>query len=51
MLSLILALGLFLPTLGLSLLAVIAAETVIRRAFPSASRWLGLRPIGAARQP
>lgn len=51
MLSLILALGLFLPTLGLSLLAVLAAETIIRRAFPGASRWLGLRPIGAARQP
>lgn len=43
--GLIVALGLFLPTLGLSLLAVLAAEQIIRRAAPRASRWLGLRPI------
>ncbi|HEY8064314.1 MAG TPA: PepSY domain-containing protein [Methylosinus sp.] len=51
--GLVVALGLLLPTLGLSLLAVLAAEQIIRRASPGASRWLGLRPIeerAAARQ-
>jgi uncharacterized iron-regulated membrane protein len=43
--GLIALLGLFLPTLGLSLLAVLAAEQVVRRTLPGASRWLGLRPL------
>jgi uncharacterized iron-regulated membrane protein len=36
-------LGLFLPTLGLSLLLLVAAEQLIRRYAPGPSRWLGLR--------
>ena len=43
--GLVVALGVFLPTLGLSLLVVLATEQIIRRFLPSASGWLGLRPI------
>jgi uncharacterized iron-regulated membrane protein len=43
--GLVVALGVFLPTLGLSLLLVLATEQIIRRSLPGASGWLGLRPI------
>jgi uncharacterized iron-regulated membrane protein len=43
--GLVVVLGLFLPTLGVSLLAVLVAEQIIRRSSPKASRWLGLRPL------
>lgn len=45
---LIAALGVLLPTLGLSLLATLGIEALIRRRYPAASRWLGLEPL---RQP
>ena len=38
------ALGVLLPTLGLSLLATLAIETLIRRRSPATCRWLGLEP-------
>jgi len=37
-------LGLFLPTLGVSLLGVLAFEQIVRRLAPRAGRWLGLTP-------
>ncbi len=43
--GLVVFLGLFLPTLGLSLLLVLALEQAARRFSPRASRWLGLRPL------
>lgn len=43
--GIIAALALLLPTLGLSLLAVLAAEQIIRRFAPRAGGWLGLRPL------
>ncbi|MGO8866365.1 MAG: PepSY-associated TM helix domain-containing protein, partial [Alphaproteobacteria bacterium] len=39
-------LGVFLPTLGVSLVLVLTAEQIIRRFAPRTSRWLGLRPAG-----
>lgn len=45
LIGLIATLGALLPTLGLSLLATLAAEAVIRRCYPAMSRWLGLEPI------
>ncbi|MBY6239874.1 PepSY domain-containing protein [Methylosinus sp. Sm6] len=44
-LGLVVALAVFLPTLGLSLLFVLAIEQIIRRFLPGARGWLGLRPI------
>jgi uncharacterized iron-regulated membrane protein len=44
-LGLIGALAVFLPTLGLSLLLVLASEQIIRRFLPGARAWLGLRPL------
>ena len=38
-------LGIFLPTLGISLLAVLIFEFTARRFLPRTSRWLGLEPI------
>jgi len=43
--GLIIALGLVLPTLGLSLLATLGCEALIRRRYPETSRWLGLEPV------
>ena len=42
--ALVVALGVFLPTLGASLVVVLLAERVIRRFAPGASHWLGLAP-------
>ena len=47
--GLIVFLGLFLPTLGLSLIPVLALEQAARRFFPRAARWLGLRPVQIGR--
>jgi uncharacterized iron-regulated membrane protein len=44
--ALIIALALLLPMLGLSLLAVFAAERLVLRHIPSTCRWLGLRQVG-----
>lgn len=41
---LILAVGIFLPTLGVSLILVLGFEAVARRFLPSVSSWLGLAP-------
>jgi uncharacterized iron-regulated membrane protein len=41
---LILAIGVFLPTLGVSLVLVFGFETIARRFLPGVSRWLGLTP-------
>jgi len=41
---LVAALGVLLPTLGCSLLFVLAIEQLIRRFTPRAALWLGLRP-------
>lgn len=43
--GLIAGLGVLLPTLGLSLLATLAFEALIRRRYPATSRWLGLEPV------
>jgi uncharacterized iron-regulated membrane protein len=43
--AIVAALALFLPILGLSLLAVSAMEQMIRRFAPRAGGWLGLRPL------
>lgn len=40
----LIALGLLLPLLGLSLIAVLAIERLLLRRLPATSRWLGLRP-------
>jgi uncharacterized iron-regulated membrane protein len=42
--ALVVALGVFLPTLGASLIVVLLAERLIRRFAPGASHWLGLAP-------
>ncbi len=42
--GLVVALGVFLPTLGVSLIVVLLAERGIRRFAPGASHWLGLAP-------
>jgi uncharacterized iron-regulated membrane protein len=42
--AIVVALGLFLPTLGASLLGVLVLESVLRRYAPGPSRWLGLVP-------
>ncbi len=47
--GLIVFLGLFLPTFGLSLIPVIAFEQAARRFSPRAARWLGLRPVQIGR--
>ncbi|MDF0488538.1 PepSY domain-containing protein [Sphingomonas sp. H39-1-10] len=44
----IVALALYLPMFGLTLIAVVAAEAIVRRGMPGAARWLGLRPIATA---
>lgn len=44
---LILGLGVFLPTLGVSLILVLGFEAVARRCLPGVSRWLGLAPRAA----
>lgn len=49
--ALVVIMGLLLPTLGLSLLLVLLAEAIIRRAFPGIARWLGLETIRATRIP
>jgi uncharacterized iron-regulated membrane protein len=43
--GLIVLLGIFLPTLGVSLVVVLLAETAIRRFAHGVSRWLGLAPV------
>ena len=43
--GLIAFLGVFLPTLGVSLVLVLIAEQIIRRFAPRTSRWLGLKPV------
>ena len=44
----IVALALYLPLFGLTLILVLVAEMIVRSAMPGAARWLGLRPaIGA----
>jgi len=50
-LALIVLLGLLLPTLGLSLIAVLLTEQVLRRLAPGASRWLGLVSVERAAAP
>ena len=45
MIGLIAVIGALLPTLGLSLLATLGIEAVIRRRYPATGRWLGLEPI------
>ena len=45
--ALVVVLGAFLPTLGVSLIVVLLAERLIRRFAPGASLWLGLRAEGA----
>jgi uncharacterized iron-regulated membrane protein len=42
--GLIVILGVLLPTLGISLVAVLAAEQLLRRFSPRAAAWLGLAP-------
>jgi uncharacterized iron-regulated membrane protein len=44
---LLVGLGVLLPMLGLSILAVLAVETLILRHLPAARRWLGLSPLAA----
>ncbi|MFO1124323.1 MAG: PepSY domain-containing protein [Methylocystis sp.] len=44
---LILALGAFLPTLGVSLMLVLGFEAIARRFLPGVSQWLGLTPRAA----
>lgn len=43
--ALLVALGLFLPLLGVTMIAVLLAERLILRRLPQARRWLGLHPI------
>ncbi|RZF66393.1 PepSY domain-containing protein [Sphingomonas populi] len=43
----IVALALYLPMFGLTLIVVLAAEAIVRRSMPGAARWLGLRPATA----
>jgi uncharacterized iron-regulated membrane protein len=43
--AMLVVLGLLLPALGLSLLAVLAAERILFRRIPALSRWLGLRAL------
>lgn len=45
--ALLVILGVLLPLLGLSILVVLAAETLIFRRLPVARRWLGLGPLAA----
>jgi uncharacterized iron-regulated membrane protein len=40
-------LGILLPMLGLSILAVLAAESLVLSRIPAARRWLGFRPAAA----
>ncbi|HEX8553979.1 MAG TPA: PepSY domain-containing protein, partial [Sphingomonas sp.] len=44
-LALLVLLGMLLPLLGASMLAVFATERLVLRRLPGASRWLGLRPV------
>jgi uncharacterized iron-regulated membrane protein len=48
--GLVVALGVFLPTFGLSLVFVLVVERLVRRFVPAWSAWLGLDPVsrGAA---
>ncbi len=48
LIGLIVVIGVLLPTLGLSLLATLGFEAVIRRRAPATSRWLGLEPVRTA---
>jgi uncharacterized iron-regulated membrane protein len=45
--ALLVLLSLLLPMLGVSILVVLAVETLILRRLPGARRWLGLRPAAA----
>jgi uncharacterized iron-regulated membrane protein len=45
--GLIVFLGLFLPTLGLSLVLILLTERLLRRFAPAAATWLGLAPPSA----
>jgi uncharacterized iron-regulated membrane protein len=45
--ALLVALGLFLPLLGVSMLAVLLAERLVLRRLPGARRWLGLRAVAS----
>lgn len=45
--ALLVCLGVVLPMLGLSILAVLAVETLVLRRLPAARRWLGLSPLAA----
>jgi len=47
--GLIVFLVLFLPTLGLWSILVVALEQAARRFAPRACRWLGLRPVRGGR--
>ena len=44
LLGLVLALGVYLPLFGISLVAVLIVETLVLRRIPPVQRWLGLRP-------
>jgi len=48
--ALVVALGVFLPTLGISLIVVLLAERLIRRFAPRVSHWLGLAPGARTRR-
>lgn len=48
LLAIVLALGVLLPLLGASLVAVFLAERLVLRRIPAAAAWLGLRPPQAA---
>jgi uncharacterized iron-regulated membrane protein len=51
LIGLIAVIGVLLPTLGLSLLATLGVEALIRRRFPATGRWLGLEPIRVTAAP
>jgi uncharacterized iron-regulated membrane protein len=48
--ALVVVLGVFLPTLGVSLIVVLLAERLIRRFAPGASHWLGLASWARTRE-
>ena len=48
LLAIVLALGVLLPLLGASLIAVFLAERLVLRRIPAVAGWLGLRPAGGA---
>jgi uncharacterized iron-regulated membrane protein len=46
LIGVIVALGLYLPMFGMTLVAVLLAERLVLRRLPGARRWLGLRAVG-----